>query len=233
MREVILDCETTGFSPSDGDRLVEIACIELVDRRQTGRRFHSYVNPERQVPPAATKVHGITNLFLRDKPRFSAIAGKLDAFLAGANLIAHNAPFDAAFVNAEFRLIGHAGFDWNLWIDTNAIAQKQFGRAKGRTTLDALCTRFGLDRSKREKHGAMTDTELLVEVYLALTYGANQGALDLAPPAAAVIARPDYSNRPPRKSLITPEEFEAWKAFIATIPDAIGPLDLTDKREAA
>jgi DNA polymerase III subunit epsilon len=235
MREVVLDCETTGLWPGGGDRIVSIACVELVDRKPTGRTFHSFINPERQVPPAATKVHGITNFALRDKPKFAAIANQLGAFLAGATLIAHNAPFDASFINAEFGRLDHAGFPLKLWVDTNAVAQKQFGRGKGKTTLDALVERFKITRSRGDKHSALVDAELLVEVYLALTVADNQHTLGLTAASTPSVAIPTLieRNRPQRPSLLVHGDAEKWTTFVETIPDAIWDSYTNPKKEAA
>ena len=177
MREIIFDTETTGFDPQNGDRMVEIGCIEMIDRVETGRTFHCYYNPERAMPKAAENVHAISDMFLSDKKLFAVGAEELLAFLGDSNLVAHNAQFDFNFLNAELVLCGHQPISRFRMIDTLAIAKSKHPGAK--LSLDALCSRYGIDRSHRVKHGALLDAELLTQLYIELT-GGRQIGLGLA-----------------------------------------------------
>jgi DNA polymerase-3 subunit epsilon len=159
MREIVLDTETTGLDPDTGDRLVEIGAIELLNHMPTGRTFHAYINPQRQVPLDAVNVHGLTTEFLADKPLFTAIAAEFAAFIADARLVIHNAAFDMKFLNAELGWAGLPAVPWARAVDTLDLARRRFPGAQN--TLDALCRRFGVDNSAREKHGALLDSELL------------------------------------------------------------------------
>lgn len=173
MREIIFDTETTGLDPKSGHRLVEIGCIELVDRRETGRSFHAYFHPERDMPNEAEAVHGLSLAFLSDKPRFSERAGELVDFLGDAPLVAHNAAFDFGFVNAELARVGLGLLDLDRMICTVQLARKLHPGAKH--SLDALCVRYGIDRSHRVKHGALLDAELLAHLYIEMTGGRQIG----------------------------------------------------------
>lgn len=181
MREIIFDTETTGLDPQGGDRLVEIGCIEMVNRVLTGRTFHAYFNPDRDMPAAAEAVHGLSAAFLSDKPRFAERVEELLEFIADSPLVAHNAGFDFGFVNAELALLGREAVCKSRMIDTVALARVRHPGAK--LSLDALCTRYGIDRSHRTKHGALLDAELLAQVYVELT-GGRQIGLELAADAA-------------------------------------------------
>lgn len=229
MREIIFDTETTGLDPKTGDRMVEIGCIEMVDRVETGATFHAYFNPERDMPAEAERVHGLSAAFLATKPRFADLADELLAFLGDAPLVAHNAGFDFGFLNAELTMIGRAPIDMERMVDTVAIARKKHPGAKN--SLDALCTRYGIDRSHRIKHGALLDAELLAQVYIELT-GGRQIGLELAgddtggDAAAAEIAawyRPanDRPRRTPRPHAASAEELERHQAFVAGLKDAV------------
>ena len=175
-RQIVLDTETTGLNPLTGDRIIEIGCLELVERRPTGRTFHHYINPERAVDVGAQAVHGISNDFLKDKPLFAEIADDFFVFCDGAELIIHNAPFDVGFINAEFRLLNFHTNDIGKHcdiLDSLPLArQKHPGQANN---LDALCKRYSVDSSGREYHGALLDAQLLAQVYLAMT--SEQGSL--------------------------------------------------------
>ena len=173
MREIIFDTETTGFDPQNGDRMVEIGCIEMIDRIETGQTFHCYYNPERPMPKAAENVHGLSDMFLSDKKLFAAGAEELLAFLGDSNLVAHNAQFDFNFLNAELQLCGLQPISRFRMIDTLAIAKSKHPGAK--LSLDALCSRYGIDRSHRVKHGALLDAELLTQLYIELTGGRQIG----------------------------------------------------------
>lgn len=172
MRQIILDTETTGLAPQEGHRVIEIGCVELINRRFTGKTYHQYINPEREVEAGALKVHGITNSFLRNKPVFEAIYDEFRAFVEGAELVIHNAPFDVGFLNHEFKLINrkHKNIETNCTIlDTLVLARKM--HPGQRNSLDALCKRYQVSNANRKLHGALLDAEILAEVYLAMTGG--------------------------------------------------------------
>jgi DNA polymerase III subunit epsilon len=176
MREIIFDTETTGLSPREGHRLVEIGCIEVINRFPTGKVFHKYLNPERDMPFEAFEIHGLSSEFLKDKPLFADVANEFEAFISGAQLVAHNAGFDIGFINAEFARVGKPPITMDRVVDTVVLARRKFPGAKA--SLDALCARFGVDNSKRTKHGALLDAEILAEVYSELL-GGKQSALVL------------------------------------------------------
>ncbi len=172
MRQIVLDTETTGIEPSQGHRIIEIGCVEMVNRRLTGRTYHRYVNPQRDVPEDAIKIHGITNEFLLDKPLFKDVMHEFQEFIRGAELIIHNAPFDVGFLNHEFALAGPANGsidDLATVLDTLAMARKM--RPGQRNTLDALCREYMIDNTQRTLHGALLDSEILADVYLMMTGG--------------------------------------------------------------
>ena len=177
MREIVFDTETTGLDPVTGDRVVELGCIEMVNRVATGRTFHAYYNPERDMPVEAEAVHGLSDAFLADKPRFAESAGELLEFFGDAPLVAHNASFDFGFLNAELAICGLEPLGDGRMVDTLALAKRR--HPGGKHSLDALCTRYGIDRSHRTKHGALLDAELLAQVYVELT-GGRQIGLGLA-----------------------------------------------------
>jgi len=223
MREVVFDTETTGLDPADGHRVVEIGGVELLRGAVTGRSFHVYVNPERDMPAEAQRVHGISAEFLADKPRFedASVADAFVAFIGDAKLVAHNAEFDMRFVNAELARIGKPQLA-NPVVDTMRLARRMFPGAP--VNLDALCTRFGIDTKERERHGhgALLDSRLLAEVYVELTGGA-QGGLALGRGDAGYAeagARPAPPRPAPLPSLVTAEEAAAHAAFIAELGDA-------------
>lgn len=179
MRQIVLDTETTGLEPAQGHRLIEIGCVELVNRKLTGRHYHQYINPQREIDAGAVEVHGITNEFLADKPTFDLVVDAFLAFVGGAELIIHNAPFDVGFINAELQRLqrGLAPIDQICTItDTLVMARQRHPGQKN--NLDALCQRYGVDNSQRERHGALLDAEILADLYLAMTGG--QTALALA-----------------------------------------------------
>jgi len=218
MREVVLDTETTGLDPSDGHRIVEIGCVELIDHFPTGRTYQCYLNPDRDVPPEAERVHGITTAFLADKPHFAEIAEAFLEFLGDAPLVIHNAGFDLKFVNAELDRVKGEAIPISRAIDTIEIAKNKLPGA--RYSLDELCKRFGIDLSVREKHGALLDAELTAQVYLELI-GGRQKRFFLAPAdkSGDVIVEEDRAARvrpeplPPR---LTPAEGEAHSGFVAS-----------------
>ena len=188
MRQIVLDTETTGLNPRAGDRIIEIGCVELVNRRLTGNNFHSYLNPERDSEEGALAVHGLTTEFLADKPKFAEIANGLCDYLAGAEIIIHNAPFDVGFLDAEFARLGIARFREHVGeiIDT-LVRAKEMHPGK-RNSLDALCDRYGVSNAHRTLHGALLDSELLAEVYLAMTRGQNSLGMDLGAEAVVLDA---------------------------------------------
>jgi DNA polymerase III subunit epsilon len=221
MREIIFDTETTGLSPISGDRLVEIGCIEMENLFPTGRVFHKYVNPERDMPKEAFEVHGLSSDFLSDKPVFAAIADELHAFLSGAKLVAHNASFDMGFINAEFERVRKPAFSMDVVVDTVQLARRKFPGAK--VSLDALCDRFGIDRSRRSRHGALLDAEFLAEVYSELL-GGKQTALGLDPvrrsgPLDAADGAAVGPRHAPLAPLLTQDEIAAHAAFVETLGD--------------
>lgn len=216
MREVVLDTETTGLDPADSHRIIEIGCVELMDHFPTGRTYQCYLNPERDMPAEAERVHGISGAFLADKPLFREVATELVAFLGDAPLVIHNAAFDLKFLNAEFARIGGEPIPPARAIDTVDIAKMKFPGA--RYSLDELCKRFAIDLSSRSKHGALLDADLLAQVYLELI-GGRQKNFVLAPTDGAQAMADDTHTvrlRPePLPSLLTPEEREAHLAFVA------------------
>jgi DNA polymerase III subunit epsilon len=228
MREVVFDTETTGLSPASGDRLVEIGCIELVNRVETGRTFHSYYNPERAMPPEAQAVHGLSDAFLADKPLFADVVEDLLDFVGDSPLVAHNASFDFAFVNAELSACGRLTISPARMVDTLALARVRHPGAKH--SLDALCTRFGIDRSQRVKHGALLDAQLLSQVYVELT-GGRQIGLELASdlsarpashtPALAPRAEGKRAARPPRPHAASEEERARHRAFVEALDNPL------------
>lgn len=221
VREIILDTETTGLDPAAGDRIVEIGAVELFNHLPTGRTFHAYINPERDMPKEAEAVHGLSAAFLSDKPVFSAIADELLGFIGNAVLVIHNASFDVGFLNAEFSFLGLPAILPERVVDTLHIArQKHPGSAN---SLDALCRRYGIDNSKRTKHGALLDSELLAEVYLELI-GGRQTALRLEATVmkttTTVVATPVDLRRPSRlPPRLTAQERDAHKAFVSALGD--------------
>ena len=178
MRQIVLDTETTGLNPRTGDRVIEIGCVELHNRMLTGNNFHRYINPERDSEEGALAVHGLTTEFLRDKPKFAEIAEELRAYIQGAEVIIHNAPFDLGFLNQEFKLLGLPTFTSHTGgvIDT-LVNAKEMHPGK-RNSLDALCDRYGVSNSHRKLHGALLDAELLADVYLSMTRGQNSLSMD-------------------------------------------------------
>jgi DNA polymerase III subunit epsilon len=218
MREVVLDTETTGLDPNDGHRIVEIACVELFNHLPTGRVFHRYINPERDVSIDAQAVHGLSNEFLAAHAPFGALADELLAFIGADRLIIHNAEFDLAFVNAELKRLGRPAFAGEFE-DTVALARRRFPGAQA--NLDALCRRFGIDLSARTKHGARVDCELLAAVYLELV-GGRQPGLDLAvaigAAAQAIIDRPVRAPRPHQPSAA---ELAAHQAMLARLKEPV------------
>jgi DNA polymerase-3 subunit epsilon len=215
MREIVLDTETTGLDPSDGHRIVEIAGIELENHLPTGKFFRRHVNPERAMPAEAEAVHGLNDEFLKKQPVFRDIAEEFLAFVEGSTLVIHNAEFDLKFVNAELKRLGKKTLDLPV-IDTLALARKRFPGAPA--SLDALCRRYAIDLSGREKHGAKLDGELTARVYLELIGGREPG-LEFAQAAGAASSRPAFERpaRPARAHAPAPEEIERHARLLAKL----------------
>ena len=228
MREIIFDTETTGLSPQNGDRVVEIGCVEMFNRCETGRTFHSYFNPGRSMPSEAEAVHGLSERFLSDKPAFTDVCEDLLEFIGDAPMIAHNAAFDFGFINHELGSCGRPIVDMSRMICTLVIARQKVPGAKH--SLDALCSRFGVDRSQRIKHGALLDAQLLAQVYVELTGGRQIGltlvaelvedAAGAAEAEAALSAAP-LVIRPARPHGPSEEELVRHAAFVAGIKDPV------------
>jgi len=223
MREIVLDTETTGFDPESGDRIVEIGAVELQNHMPTGRVYHQYINPQRAMPQSAFEVHGLGDEFLADKPLFEAIAQDFLDFVGNAHLVIHNAAFDMKFLNAELGWVKKPQIPWERAIDTLAMARQKFPGSPA--SLDALCRRYGVDNSAREKHGALLDSEILAEVYLELIGGRQPDfALDKTAtrpadqgPVSTGGTRARPKKLPPR---ITAAEEEAHKAFVDQLGEA-------------
>jgi DNA polymerase-3 subunit epsilon len=179
MRQIVLDTETTGLNPRSGDRIIEIGCVELLNRRLTGNNFHYYLNPERDSDPGALAVHGLTTEFLKDKPKFADIAKELCEFVCDAEIIIHNAPFDVGFLDAELEKLGLPVFPKQVQGVVDTLVQAKELHPGKRNSLDALCERYGISNSHRTLHGALLDAELLAEVYLAMTRGQESLTIDM------------------------------------------------------
>lgn len=225
MRQIVLDTETTGIDPSEGHRIIEIGCVELMERQTTGRHYHVYINPEREVEAEAITVHGITNEFLTDKPKFSDIADEFFDFIKGAELVIHNAAFDIGFMDSEFarlkpvrKTADHCGV-----VDSLAIARKKHPGQKN--NLDALCKRYGVDNSSRDLHGALLDAEILAEVYLLLTGGQTALSLDAAGDEAGGgggIRRLAVDRKPLDVVRASDDEASAHEEFMALLAKQAG-----------
>lgn len=235
MREIVLDTETTGVEPNNGDRIVEIGCVELVNHCPSGRNYHVYINPERSMPVEAFNVHGLSEAFLSDKPVFAAIAQEFAEFIAGARLVIHNAAFDVGFINMEFARLGMPPIEPGHVVDSLSMARRKHPGASN--SLDALCSRYGIDNSRRTKHGALLDSEILAEVYIELI-GGKQASLGLG--VEAVVGRGGLAvaavERPQRARALAPRLDEAaLKAHEAFILGSLkaplwkGYLGMTDE----
>lgn len=223
MREIVFDTETTGLSFAGGDRMVEIGCVEMVNRVETGRTFHAYYHPERNMPAEAQAVHGISEAFLSDKPKFAEGVDELIAFLGDAPLVAHNAGFDFSFLNGELTRCGRPIIHVKRMVDTLQIARTRHPGAKH--TLDALCSRFGVDRSHRVLHGALLDAQLLAQVYVELLGGRQigLGLVDDVPVAdtTQVAVRRPVIVRPTRTFRPSDAELAAHAAFVSKLQDPL------------
>jgi len=228
MREIVLDTETTGLDPAQGHRVIELGCIELLNRIPTGATFHAYINPERDVPAEAFAVHGLSAEFLKDKPLFAQIADEFLAFIGDAPLVMHNASFDHTFLCAELKRVERALIARERLIDTLMLARRK--HSAGPYSLDALCVRYGIDNSRRTKHGALLDAEILAEVYIELI-GARQAQLGLAETIngalgtnGAIVVR----ERPmPLMPRLTEADRAAHRDFVATLGEAALWLNYT------
>lgn len=236
MRQIVLDTETTGLSPNKGDRIVEVGCVELVNRKLTGRHFHYYINPERDIPEEVVAVHGIDNEKVKDAPKFRDIAEEFWQFVEGAELVIHNAAFDMGFLEMEFQLLAKKGdqrfgtlTDACTVLDTLKLAREKHPGAKA--SLDALCKRYGIDNSHRTLHGALLDSEILADVYLMLTGGQTALVLDAQsdddePEVSFDASQVVASNEPLRKVLPTESERAAHNAMLELIEKKSGTAAL-------
>jgi DNA polymerase-3 subunit epsilon len=242
MRQIVFDTETTGLEPEQGHRIIEIGAIELVNRRRTGRQFHRYLCPDREIDPGAVQVHGLTTEFLNGQPRFEAVFAELREFVAGAELIIHNAPFDVAFLDAELARLAKQGLteaklvtrDVCGVLDTLALARQM--HPGQRNSLDALCKRYSIDNSHRDLHGALLDADLLLEVYLAMTGGQSALTLDDKATAAGVIAAAAKAVRPAGTLVVlraTQDELQAHETMLQLLDKSSGGKTAWRKLEAA
>jgi DNA polymerase-3 subunit epsilon len=230
MREIVLDTETTGLSPDQGHRVVELGCVELLNRIPTGATFHVYLNPDRDMPAEAFAVHGLSAEFLKDKPRFADVADDFLAFIGDAPLVAHNAGFDYGFICHELKRAARAELSRDRVVDTLMLARRK--HSAGPYSLDALCTRYGIDNSRRTKHGALLDAEILAEVYLELI-GGRQAQLGLAETVEIRVggdtAIAISTRSAPLTARLTEAEREAHAAFIATLGESAIWLSYAEK----
>lgn len=240
MRQVVLDTETTGMPVGEGHRIIEIGCVEIIDRRLTGRHFHIYLQPDRTVDEGAMAVHGISNEFLQDKPRFAEVADEFYAFIEGSELVIHNAAFDVGFINNEFALLGQKArakvHDYCQVLDTLLMARER--HPGQRNNLDALCKRYGVDNSNRDLHGALLDAQILADLYLTMTGG--QTALSLADDEGAghnggqgsTIRRLPVERSPGRIIVASPAELVAHQERLAALAKASGNAALWSTLES-
>lgn len=230
MRQIILDTETTGIDPRQGHRIIEIGCVEMVNRKLTGNHFHVYVNPDREVEQEAIEVHGITNEFLADKPKFKEVCGGFVDFIKGAQLVIHNAPFDVGFMDHEFKLFNPfeplKTAEFCTVLDTLTLARELHPGQKN--NLDALCKRYGIDNSHRELHGALLDSEILADVYLLMTGGqtdlnlSGQKNKDKDKDASDEVVRIDSNRKAFKVIQATADELEQHEARLQLIEDSSG-----------
>ena len=215
MRQIFLDTETTGLYPDHGHRIIEIAAVEMIQRRPTNNHFHVYLNPEREIDPAAQAVHGITLEFLLDKPLFDAVSSEFIAFIKDAEIIIHNAPFDVGFLNMELGRIGLQPIATMCDKITDTLKMAKDARPGQRNNLNALCSHFGIDNSKRTLHGALLDAELLAEVYMAMTRGQESLLMDLSHQNVVTNQSVAMGNQAPLKVLMADEEEQkAHEAYV-------------------
>lgn len=227
MRQIVLDTETTGLEPSQGHRIIEIGCVELVDRRLTGKHYHQYLQPDRDIDEGAIEVHGITNNFLQDKPRFCDIVADYLDFVRGAELIIHNAPFDVGFINNELKLLGGEWQNLENYctvLDTLVLARKLHPGQKN--SLDALCKRYNIDNSQRTLHGALLDAEILADVYLIMTGGQTSLLLDesqaIAGQSSRILRQIDPQRKPLRIIHASREELDEHNKYVEMLQQQSG-----------
>ncbi len=221
MRQIILDTETTGLDPKQGHRIIEVAAVEMVNRRLTGSHFHQYVNPQREIDPGAQQVHGISLEFLQDKPLFSDIAQDFIEFVGGAELVIHNAPFDVGFLDHELKLIGAEPIKAHCPVVTDTLKMAKDLHPGQKNNLDALCRRYAVDNSGRTMHGALLDTELLAEVFLAMTRGQDSLIIEAAETGGGLaVADGDYAPHDLTVLAAAPDEMEAHRAYLADLDKA-------------
>lgn len=218
MRQIFLDTETTGLYPDQGHRIIEIAAVEIFNRRPTQRHFHVYVNPEREIDPGAQAVHGISAEFLQDKPLFTQVADPLLEFISGAELIIHNAPFDVGFLNMELSRCERAPLEQHVESIVDTLKMAKASRPGQRNNLDALCRHFGIDNSKRTLHGALLDAELLAEVYIAMTRGQESLLMELAHPTPTPTTQTlSMSAVPLKLQSAHPEELALHQQYVESL----------------
>jgi len=219
MREIVLDTETTGLNPVNGDRIVEIGCVELVNHVATGKSYHQYINPMRPMPEEAFRIHGLSDEFLADQPVMGDVMGAFIEFIGDAPLVIHNAEFDMRFINAELKLLGQEALKMDRAVDTVRLARDKFPGAPA--SLDALCKRFGIDNTSRTLHGALLDAQLLAEVYLELTGGRQPDFELAADKTEGPVAEREAVRREPRAHTASDEELAAHKAFVEKMENPI------------
>ena len=222
MREIVLDTETTGMFPDEGDKIVEIGCLELLNHVPTGKTLQIYLNPERDIPPEAVAVHGLTREFLKDKPVFSQVYTDLLDFIGDAKPVIHNAEFDMKFLNAELREVGHPPLQWGRVVDTVTMARQKYPGQPA--NLDALCRRFGIDNTERTLHGALLDSELLAEVYMELLGGRQHGLLTIGADAtgkSTASIKVDRPYREPRPHEASAKELKAHGEMLQKLANAL------------
>lgn len=233
-RALVLDTETTGFDPATGDRVLEVAAVELVNLVPTGRFYHQLIDPEREVPEEATKVHGFTWDMLRDKPKFAEIAPAMLEFLGDDPIVAHNAPFDFGFLDAELKKAGHRPLDRARMVDTLVLAKKRFPGLPN--SLDALCRRYGIDNSMRTSHNALLDVQLLAQVYLELMGGKQPGLALAARPVASSASSIQLDTAPvartPRPIVPSEAEIAAHAAFLGKLKEPLWSTLLGEEKPA-
>ncbi|MFA9460748.1 DNA polymerase III subunit epsilon [Thiohalorhabdus methylotrophus] len=238
MRQIILDTETTGLDPQGGDRIIEIGCVEVAGRRRTGRVFHRYVNPERAIPEESTAIHGITDADVTECPVFADLAEELFGFVDGAELVIHNAPFDVGFLNMELQKAGWPRLEDHCQI-LDTLQEARHRHPGQKNDLDSLCGRYEVDNSRRDKHGALLDSEILADVFLAMTGGQEDLALaaeETSPASAAerLLAPEDTSHRPPLAVVEpTSAEWSAHRHFLERIQEESGDCLWLDREESA
>ncbi|MES2830919.1 MAG: DNA polymerase III subunit epsilon [Pseudomonadota bacterium] len=225
MRQIVLDTETTGLNPRTGNRIIEIGCVELMNRQLTGKNFHCYLNPERESEEGALAVHGLTTEFLLDKPKFAQIAPELQDYLAGAEIIIHNAPFDVGFLDAEFGRLNIPRFREQVGEVIDTLVQAKELHPGKRNSLDALCDRYGVSNAHRTLHGALLDAELLAEVYLAMTRGQNTLSMELEQPATTAATFDEVAQFSEMNAIrilpANPDELAAHEALLQSLDKEI------------